>query len=120
MLILNPSITSYHIYKLSFLNFLLGKQPNGPGQFMFGVVEWDGVTKWLDIDTMAPERGDTVTQGEPELISSNDNKKNGGGDDIKLNNSTRRQRSDKRRPTEPRSIVEVIDKNGTRRKSIIV
>jgi hypothetical protein len=30
---------SYHIYKLSFLNFLLGKQPNGPGQFMFGWVE---------------------------------------------------------------------------------
>ena len=29
---------SYHIYKLSFLNFLLGKQPCGPGQFMFGWV----------------------------------------------------------------------------------
>lgn len=26
----------FHIYKLSFLNFLLGKQPNGPGQFLFG------------------------------------------------------------------------------------
>ena len=26
----------YHIYKLSFLNFLLGKQPNGPGQYIFG------------------------------------------------------------------------------------
>ena len=30
---------SLHIFKLSFLNFLLGKQPNGPGQFMFGWVE---------------------------------------------------------------------------------
>ena len=30
---------TYHIYKLSFLNFLMGKQPNGPGQFMFGTVE---------------------------------------------------------------------------------
>ena len=30
---------SFHMYKLSFLNFLLGRQPNGPGQFMFGVVE---------------------------------------------------------------------------------
>ena len=30
---------SYHIYKLSFLNFRLDKQPNGPGQFMFGLVE---------------------------------------------------------------------------------
>ena len=29
---------TYHIYKLSFLNFLLGKQPNGPGQYMFGLV----------------------------------------------------------------------------------
>ena len=28
----------FHIYKLSFLNFLLGKQPNGPGQFIFGTV----------------------------------------------------------------------------------
>ena len=28
----------FHIYKLSFLNFLLGKQPNGPGQFLFGTV----------------------------------------------------------------------------------
>ena len=27
-----------HIYKLSFLNFLLGKQPNGPGQFIFGSI----------------------------------------------------------------------------------
>jgi hypothetical protein len=30
---------SYHIYKLSFLNFLLGKQPNDQGHFMFGWVE---------------------------------------------------------------------------------
>ena len=29
---------TYHIYKLSFLNFLLGKQPNGPGQYLFGTV----------------------------------------------------------------------------------
>ena len=29
----------FHIYKLSFLNFLLGKQPNGPGQFIFGSVK---------------------------------------------------------------------------------
>ena len=28
----------FHIYKLSFLNFLLGKQPNGPGQFIFGSI----------------------------------------------------------------------------------
>ena len=28
----------YHIYKLSFLNFLIGKQPNGPGQYIFGSI----------------------------------------------------------------------------------
>ena len=30
---------NFHIYKLSFLNFLLGRQPNGPGQWIFGEVE---------------------------------------------------------------------------------
>ena len=30
---------SFHMYKLSFLNFLLGKQPNGPGQWLFGQVD---------------------------------------------------------------------------------
>ena len=39
---------SYHIYKLSFLNFLLGRQPNGPGQFMFGTIEWGDKTTWLE------------------------------------------------------------------------
>ena len=28
----------FHIYKLSFPNFLLGKQPNSPGQYIFGLV----------------------------------------------------------------------------------
>ena len=30
---------NFHMYKLSFLNFLLAKQPNGPGQWIFGEVE---------------------------------------------------------------------------------
>ena len=30
---------NFHMYKLSFLNFLLGRQPNGPGQWIFGEVE---------------------------------------------------------------------------------
>ena len=30
---------TFHMYKLSFLNFLLGRQPNGPGQWIFGEVE---------------------------------------------------------------------------------
>ena len=29
---------TFHIYRLSFLNFLLGKQANGPGQYLFGTV----------------------------------------------------------------------------------
>ena len=45
-------ISSYHIYKLSFLNFLLGRQPNGPGQFMFGTIEWNQKTSWMEgVDT---------------------------------------------------------------------
>ncbi|CAB4065981.1 unnamed protein product, partial [Lepeophtheirus salmonis] len=31
-------VLTCHVYKLSFLNFLLGKQPNGPGQYLFGTV----------------------------------------------------------------------------------
>ena len=30
---------NFHMYKLSFLNFLLARQPNGPGQWIFGEVE---------------------------------------------------------------------------------
>ena len=33
------SSLTFHMYKLSFLNFLLGRQPNGPGQWIFGQVE---------------------------------------------------------------------------------
>ena len=53
---------SYHIYKLSFLNFLLGKQPNGPGQFMFGLVEQGvGADQLFPIDYSATyvDEGDT-------------------------------------------------------------
>jgi len=42
---------SFHMYKLSFLNFLLGKQPNGPGQWIFGSVETFGAyTSMFQID----------------------------------------------------------------------
>ena len=44
---------SYHVYKLSFLNFLLGKQPNGPGQFIFGTVEPQTSTCMFPIDFSA-------------------------------------------------------------------
>ena len=46
---------TFHIYRLSFLNFLLGKQPNGPGQYIFGTVRigCSGVVwwKWFDINS---------------------------------------------------------------------
>ena len=35
-------LLNFHIYKLSFLNFLLGRQPNGPGQWIFGEVDRSG------------------------------------------------------------------------------
>ena len=33
---------TFNMYKLSFLNFLLGKQPNGPGEWLFGEVDREG------------------------------------------------------------------------------
>ncbi len=43
----------YHTFKLSFLNFLLGKQPNGPGQYLFGTVEPQTATCAFPIDYSA-------------------------------------------------------------------
>ena len=66
---------SLHMYKLSFLNFLLGKsrnrgeelglnvlfesgrQPNGPGQFMFGTVKSQSDNSAFPIDYRALNRG---------------------------------------------------------------
>ena len=49
---------SFHIFKLSFLNFLLGRQPNGPGQFMFGCVETEEqVRRPFPIDYTALDGG---------------------------------------------------------------
>ena len=45
-------------YQLSFLNFLLAKQPNGPGQFMFGMVEMVAPASFT-IDCSLAEEGDT-------------------------------------------------------------
>ena len=45
-------------YQLSFLNFLLAKQPNGPGQFMFGMVETVAPTSFT-IDCSLAEEEDT-------------------------------------------------------------
>ena len=48
-----------HIYKLSFLNFLFGKQPNGPGQFMFGLVGSYNMKKFsIDIESSISNMND--------------------------------------------------------------
>merc|ERR1712029_374466 len=44
---------TFHIYRLSFLNFLLGKQPNGPGQYIFGTVTPQTPTCMFPIDYSA-------------------------------------------------------------------
>jgi hypothetical protein len=43
------------MFRLSFLNFLLGRQPNGPGQWIFGEVERTGEESGIafQIDYMA-------------------------------------------------------------------
>ena len=54
----------FHMYKLSFLNFLLGKQPNGPGQFMFGTVTCDEGPNWV------PDEYKTVKVAEERETST--------------------------------------------------
>ncbi len=44
---------NFHTFKLSFLNFLLGKQPNGPGQYLFGTVTPQNATCTFPIDYSA-------------------------------------------------------------------
>ena len=55
---------SFHIYKLSFLNFLLGKQPNGPGQFMFGLVEAGDGDTMFPIDYSAIHHSEEIEAGD--------------------------------------------------------
>ena len=69
----------FHIYKLSFLNFLLGKQPNGPGQFIFGTVSPASGSRLFTVDysalTMEEEEGGSRREAfTPELLQQ------GGGD----------------------------------------
>ena len=60
---------NYHIFKLSFLNFLLGKQPNGPGQFLFGTVLPQNNTCMFPIDYSAMNA--TEEDIEPYRYSEN-------------------------------------------------
>ena len=52
-------------YQLSFLNFLLAKQPNGPGQFMFGMVETVAPTSFTIDCSLAKE--EDMEEVEEEL-----------------------------------------------------
>ena len=142
---------SYHIYKLSFLNFLLGniiglvngyilnifkfipgKQPNGPGQFMFGSVVWEEPTVWVkDIVLDLGKEDENIDPIVPREPRSADNLMNikcvtterNALDDCNRNiaaNGNRRRSERKLKQNETASIVDVIDKNGGRRKSIMV
>ena len=61
---------TFHIYKLSFLNFLLGRHPNGPGQFMFGSVDTTLVKEMFPIDysvfSCTPEERETFSSSQLE------------------------------------------------------
>ena len=55
----------YHIYKLSFLNFLLGRQPNGPGQFIFGMVTPKSGHRLFAVDYSALTKHELDIEKEP-------------------------------------------------------
>ena len=59
----------FHIYKLSFLNFLLGKQPNGPGQFIFGSVV-PKVRSTLNHQLLASEHSHQKVGSDPDWIQT--------------------------------------------------
>ena len=112
-----------------------GKQPNGPGQFMFGSVVWEEATVWVsDIAqdlTQEEENVEPVVPREPRQgnghnIKSTENGTAGRSGSENCNNNNiatngnRRRSERKAKQNEPASIVDVIDKNGGRRKSIMV
>jgi hypothetical protein len=59
-------VLDFHMYKLSFLNFLLGRQPNGPGQFIFGTVSPASGSRLFTVDYSAL----TVTDGEDRVTEA--------------------------------------------------
>jgi len=66
----------FHIYKLSFLNFLLGKQPNGPGQFIFGMVAPKSGHRLFAVDYSALTKQEYQVEKETFTVE----KLSGGGD----------------------------------------
>ncbi|XP_023329203.1 uncharacterized protein LOC111701950 isoform X2 [Eurytemora carolleeae] len=65
---------TFHVYKLSFLNFLIGKQPNGPGQFLFGTVEVKDQSSVFPIDYSA--LNSTQEEREPYSLDKLENRGN--------------------------------------------
>lgn len=116
--------------------FIPGKQPNGPGQFMFGSVVWEEPTVWVNIKDIVLDLGKEeenivpVVPREPRIADKLINIKNVTTernvlDDCNRNiaaNGNRRRSERKLKQNETASIVmcDVIDKNGGRRKSIMV
>ena len=116
--------------------FIPGKQPNGPGQFMFGSVVWEEPTVWVNIKDIVLDLGKEeenivpVVPREPRIADNLINIKNVTTernvlDDCNRNiaaNGNRRRSERKLKQNETASIVmcDVIDKNGGRRKSIMV
>ena len=56
---------TYHVYRLSFLNYLLGKHHNGPGQFLFGTVSCEKEDGWLPGQYM---KGRHITRRKSILV----------------------------------------------------
>ena len=63
----------YHVYNLSFMNFLLGKQPNGPGQFIFGMMTPGSERKVFPVDYSAvtqPRMNDEKESFSVDMLTS--------------------------------------------------
>ena len=106
---------SFHMYKLSFLNFLLGKQPNGPGQFMFGIVETEE-----DVPTLFPIDYSALTfpkeEGEME-----DRSKATRGDTLLRTNVAEAEKETAAQPTKREGAQkEGASPGKERRRSVLV
>ena len=76
----------YHIYKLSFLNFLLGKQPNGPGQFIFGKVAPESGQYFFAVDYSAlAEEEEEVDKEEEKEVKTDKGKEINKEEDKEIN-----------------------------------
>ena len=62
-------VLDFHIYKLSFLNFLLGKQPNGPGQFIFGTVTPASGSRLFTVDYSALTKEESEDERSKECFT---------------------------------------------------